>query len=123
MVPAPALPVITLAEALALLRWPAFRVRLHAVIAGRSPAKPFHTDPSTGAVARPPGREHDLDGGRRWRLVTVGGQAFLARHTDRRDFEYWRISDWPGPPCAFVHTKSLPPTGAVPPFRARALRP
>ena len=84
------------AEALALLRWPAFRVRLHAVVAGRSRARPFHSDPATGAAARPPGREYDLDDGRRWRLVVVGGQAYLARHTDRRRFEYWRISDWPG---------------------------
>lgn len=91
-------PAITLADALVLLRWPAFRVRLHAALAGRSPSKPFHSHPDTGAGLHPPGREHDLDGGRRWRLIRVGHAAWLARHTDRRHFEYWRITDWPGAP-------------------------
>lgn len=89
---------ISLAEAGALLRWPGFRVRLYAAIAGRAPSKPFHSHPETGAALHPPGREHDLDGGRRWRLVRVGGEAWLARHVTRRGFEYWRIGDWPGDP-------------------------
>ncbi|KPF59266.1 hypothetical protein IP88_16300 [alpha proteobacterium AAP81b] len=90
----PKMRAISLAEALALLRWPGFRVRLHAVIAGRAPSKPFYSDPLTGAAAR--GREYDLDGGRRWRLIACNGGWYLARHTNARDFEYWRISDWPG---------------------------
>ncbi len=86
---------ITLAGALVLLRWPGYRVRLHAVLAGRARSWPFRSDPATGAAAR--GREYDLDGGRRWRLVVCGSGAYLARHVDARDFEYWRITDWPPP--------------------------
>jgi hypothetical protein len=85
---------LTVAEALALLRWPAYRVRLHAVRAGRAPARPFHSDPASGAAIR--GREYDLDGGRRWRLIAAASGHYLARHTSARDFEYWRITDWPG---------------------------
>ncbi len=85
---------ISLAEALALLRWPGHRVRLHAVRAGRAPSWPFYSDPATGAAAR--GREYDLDGGRRWRLIVTASGHYLARHTSPRDFEYWRITDWPG---------------------------
>lgn len=85
---------ISLTEALALLRWPAYRVRLRAVLAGRASSKPFHSDPASGASAR--GREYDLDGGRRWRLIATASRHYVARHTSARDFEYWRITDWPG---------------------------